>query len=160
MSCSNPLQCENCLKNETAKFQELYQKFSKEKVTHLQALKGILPRRFQFLQECGWKAWIITCSITSHILWSISLSNCCRFVACNNICYTSCEHDNIQSNEVGGISPLMIWTKSRNLIKFLATTKRERIFFFCFESVRGLITVVLGFVFISIGRLSGCCSLF
>lgn len=98
MSFSNPLQCENCLKNETAKFQELYQKFSKEKVTHLQALKGILPHSFQFSQKCGWKAWIITCSITSHIFWSISLSNCSRFVACNNICYTSYEHDNIRSN--------------------------------------------------------------
>lgn len=34
------LQCENCLKNETARFQALYENFSKEKASHLQALKG------------------------------------------------------------------------------------------------------------------------
>lgn len=34
------LQCENCLKNETTKFQEIYEKFCKEKAAHLQALKG------------------------------------------------------------------------------------------------------------------------
>lgn len=34
------LQCENCLKDETAKFQALYEKFTKEKATHLQAMKG------------------------------------------------------------------------------------------------------------------------
>lgn len=34
------LQCENALKNETSKFQSLHEKFSKEKATHLQALKG------------------------------------------------------------------------------------------------------------------------
>ncbi|KAK6264737.1 hypothetical protein SCA6_020171 [Theobroma cacao] len=33
-------ECENCLKNETAKFQEVYEKFCKEKAAHLQALKG------------------------------------------------------------------------------------------------------------------------
>ncbi|KAJ6935511.1 hypothetical protein NC652_010504 [Populus alba x Populus x berolinensis] len=35
-------ECENCLKSETAKFQEIYDKFCKEKATHLQAQKGIL----------------------------------------------------------------------------------------------------------------------
>ncbi|KAF3451174.1 hypothetical protein FNV43_RR07581 [Rhamnella rubrinervis] len=37
-------ECENCLKNETAKFQELYQKFCKEKATHLQALKDTISK--------------------------------------------------------------------------------------------------------------------
>ncbi|XP_062162654.1 uncharacterized protein LOC133869627 [Alnus glutinosa] len=32
-------ECENCLKNENAKFQGLYEKFCKEKASHLQALK-------------------------------------------------------------------------------------------------------------------------
>lgn len=32
-------ECENCLKNETARFQALYENFSKEKASHLQALK-------------------------------------------------------------------------------------------------------------------------
>lgn len=35
------LQCESCLKNETAKFQAAYEKFCKEKSAHIQALKGI-----------------------------------------------------------------------------------------------------------------------
>ncbi|CAA0817920.1 Probable 2-carboxy-D-arabinitol-1-phosphatase [Striga hermonthica] len=34
-------ECENLLKNETAKFQELFERFSKEKSTHLQALKDV-----------------------------------------------------------------------------------------------------------------------
>ncbi|XP_054800242.1 uncharacterized protein LOC129304568 [Prosopis cineraria] len=36
--------CENSLKDETAKFQSLYEKFSKEKATHLQALKDIFSK--------------------------------------------------------------------------------------------------------------------
>lgn len=53
MCCPNlfiayDLQCENCLKDETAKFQVLYQKFCKDKATHLQALKGILPHRYSY----------------------------------------------------------------------------------------------------------------
>jgi hypothetical protein len=36
------LKCENWLKSETAKFQEIYDKFCKEKEAHLQALKGTL----------------------------------------------------------------------------------------------------------------------
>ncbi|KAG2687582.1 hypothetical protein I3843_09G059400 [Carya illinoinensis] len=37
-------ECESCLKNETAKFQSLYEKFFKEKATHLQALKDTISR--------------------------------------------------------------------------------------------------------------------
>ncbi|KAE7995666.1 hypothetical protein FH972_000437 [Carpinus fangiana] len=37
-------ECENCLKNEAAKFQGLYEKFCKEKVSHLQALKDTISR--------------------------------------------------------------------------------------------------------------------
>uniref|UniRef100_A0A3Q7F3X5 DNA ligase 1 n=1 Tax=Solanum lycopersicum TaxID=4081 RepID=A0A3Q7F3X5_SOLLC len=33
-------ECENLLKNETAKFQSIYEKFNKEKATHLQSLRG------------------------------------------------------------------------------------------------------------------------
>ncbi|XP_021900176.1 uncharacterized protein LOC110816329 [Carica papaya] len=33
-------ECENWLKDETAKYKELYEKFCKEKAAHLQALKG------------------------------------------------------------------------------------------------------------------------
>ncbi|XVE88035.1 hypothetical protein DITRI_Ditri19aG0036400 [Diplodiscus trichospermus] len=33
-------ECENCLKDETAKFQQVYENFCKEKDVHLQALKG------------------------------------------------------------------------------------------------------------------------
>ncbi|XP_028788753.1 DNA ligase 1-like [Neltuma alba] len=36
--------CENSLKNETVKFQSLYEKFSKEKAAHLQALKDIFSK--------------------------------------------------------------------------------------------------------------------
>ncbi|KAF7803460.1 DNA ligase 1-like [Senna tora] len=36
--------CENSLKNETSKFQSLYDNFSKEKATHLQALKDIISK--------------------------------------------------------------------------------------------------------------------
>lgn len=35
------MQCENLLKNETVKFQSIYEKFNNEKATHLQALRGI-----------------------------------------------------------------------------------------------------------------------
>ncbi|XP_062096195.1 uncharacterized protein LOC133801978 [Humulus lupulus] len=35
---------ENCLKNETSKFQTLYQQFCKEKATHLQVLKDIISK--------------------------------------------------------------------------------------------------------------------
>ncbi|XP_061979727.1 uncharacterized protein LOC133700199 isoform X1 [Populus nigra] len=37
-------ECENCLKSETAKFQEIYDKFCKEKATHLQAQKDTVSR--------------------------------------------------------------------------------------------------------------------
>ncbi|KAM7500798.1 hypothetical protein LguiA_025212 [Lonicera macranthoides] len=37
-------ECENLLKNETAKFQELYEKFCKEKVAHLQSLKDTISK--------------------------------------------------------------------------------------------------------------------
>ncbi|GLT75624.1 hypothetical protein SLA2020_473310 [Shorea laevis] len=37
-------ECENCLKNEAAKFQEIYEKFCKEKASHLQALKDSISR--------------------------------------------------------------------------------------------------------------------
>lgn len=40
------LKCENCLKSETDKFQEIYDKFCKEKEAHLQALKGTLFTAF------------------------------------------------------------------------------------------------------------------
>ncbi|KAJ8431223.1 hypothetical protein Cgig2_032994 [Carnegiea gigantea] len=35
-------ECENALKEETAKFQAVYERFGKEKVAHLEALKGII----------------------------------------------------------------------------------------------------------------------
>ncbi|KAG2687581.1 hypothetical protein I3843_09G059400 [Carya illinoinensis] len=44
-------ECESCLKNETAKFQSLYEKFFKEKATHLQALKGKRERTMISEQE-------------------------------------------------------------------------------------------------------------
>ncbi|KAF5474402.1 hypothetical protein F2P56_006303 [Juglans regia] len=37
-------ECESCLKNETAKFQSLYEKFFKERASHLQALKDTISR--------------------------------------------------------------------------------------------------------------------
>ncbi|GLU23015.1 hypothetical protein SLE2022_390490 [Rubroshorea leprosula] len=37
-------ECENCLKNEAARFQEIYEKFCKEKSAHLQALQGTISR--------------------------------------------------------------------------------------------------------------------
>ncbi|TXG47383.1 hypothetical protein EZV62_026677 [Acer yangbiense] len=37
-------ECENCLKNETAKFQEVYDKFCKEKGSHLEALKDTISK--------------------------------------------------------------------------------------------------------------------
>ncbi|KAK1557771.1 hypothetical protein Q3G72_031610 [Acer saccharum] len=37
-------ECENCLKNETAKFQEVYDKFCKEKGAHLEALKDTISK--------------------------------------------------------------------------------------------------------------------
>ncbi|KAK8504033.1 hypothetical protein V6N13_092741 [Hibiscus sabdariffa] len=37
-------ECENCLKGETTKFQEVYEKFCKEKAAHLQALKDTISR--------------------------------------------------------------------------------------------------------------------
>ncbi|KAB2007417.1 hypothetical protein ES319_D10G028500v1 [Gossypium barbadense] len=37
-------ECENCLKSETAKFQEVYEKFCKEKTIHLQSLKDTISR--------------------------------------------------------------------------------------------------------------------
>ncbi|OAY26181.1 uncharacterized protein LOC110603381 [Manihot esculenta] len=37
-------ECENCLKNETTKFQEIYEKFCKEKAAHLQALKDTISK--------------------------------------------------------------------------------------------------------------------
>ncbi|KAH8493710.1 hypothetical protein H0E87_020461 [Populus deltoides] len=37
-------ECENCLKSETAKFQEIYDKFCKEKEAHLQALKDTVSK--------------------------------------------------------------------------------------------------------------------
>lgn len=36
------LQCENILKDQTAKFEELHHKFMKDKADHLQGLKGIV----------------------------------------------------------------------------------------------------------------------
>lgn len=44
------MQCENLLKNETVKFQSIYEKFNNEKATHLQALRGIFTNA-NFLQE-------------------------------------------------------------------------------------------------------------
>ncbi|XP_050286939.1 uncharacterized protein LOC126725954 isoform X2 [Quercus robur] len=48
-------ECENSLKNETARFQALYEKFCKEKASHLQALKGKRERSMITEQEkaCG-----------------------------------------------------------------------------------------------------------
>lgn len=46
------VQCENLLKNETAKFQAVYDGFCKEKATHLQALKGTFPVDMVFCQLC------------------------------------------------------------------------------------------------------------
>ncbi|KAL7130038.1 hypothetical protein ABFS83_13G107000 [Erythranthe nasuta] len=37
-------ECENLLKSETARFQEVYEKFSKEKSAHLQALKDVISK--------------------------------------------------------------------------------------------------------------------
>ncbi|XP_011043369.1 PREDICTED: putative golgin subfamily A member 6-like protein 8 [Populus euphratica] len=37
-------ECENCLKSETAKFQEIYDKFCKEKEAHLQSLKDTVSK--------------------------------------------------------------------------------------------------------------------
>ncbi|XP_038895277.1 DNA ligase 1 isoform X1 [Benincasa hispida] len=37
-------ECENCLKDETAKFRALYEKFTKEKATHLQAIKDTISK--------------------------------------------------------------------------------------------------------------------
>ncbi|MCE0481528.1 hypothetical protein HAX54_039338 [Datura stramonium] len=37
-------ECENLLKNETAKFQSIYEKFNNEKTTHLQSLKGTISK--------------------------------------------------------------------------------------------------------------------
>ncbi|XP_060191363.1 uncharacterized protein LOC132621204 isoform X2 [Lycium barbarum] len=37
-------ECENLLKNETAKFQSIYDKFNKEKATHLQSLKDTISK--------------------------------------------------------------------------------------------------------------------
>ncbi|KAL6546611.1 hypothetical protein OROMI_022332 [Orobanche minor] len=37
-------ECENLLKSETAKFQEIFEKFSKEKSAHLQGLKDIIAK--------------------------------------------------------------------------------------------------------------------
>ncbi|KAF9672340.1 hypothetical protein SADUNF_Sadunf11G0031200 [Salix dunnii] len=37
-------ECENCLKSETAKFQEIHDKFCKEKEAHLQALKDTVSK--------------------------------------------------------------------------------------------------------------------
>ncbi|KAK9268112.1 hypothetical protein L1049_010552 [Liquidambar formosana] len=37
-------ECENSLKNEAAKFQALYEKFSKERAAHLQALKDTISK--------------------------------------------------------------------------------------------------------------------
>ncbi|GLT29450.1 hypothetical protein SLA2020_043180 [Shorea laevis] len=37
-------ECEHCLKNEAARFQEIYEKFCKEKSAHLQALQGTISR--------------------------------------------------------------------------------------------------------------------
>lgn len=57
------VQCENLLKNETAKFQAVYDGFCKEKATHLQALKGTFPVDMVFCQLCHLanrsnKSWI------------------------------------------------------------------------------------------------------
>ncbi|XP_004232868.1 meiosis-specific protein ASY3-like [Solanum lycopersicum] len=37
-------ECENLLKNETAKFQSIYEKFNKEKATHLQSLRDTISK--------------------------------------------------------------------------------------------------------------------
>ncbi|KDP20964.1 hypothetical protein JCGZ_21435 [Jatropha curcas] len=37
-------ECENCLKNESTKFKEIYEKFCKEKEAHLQALKDTISK--------------------------------------------------------------------------------------------------------------------
>ncbi|KAK6149911.1 hypothetical protein DH2020_017436 [Rehmannia glutinosa] len=37
-------ECENLLKSETAKFQQVYEKFSKEKSAHLEALKDVISK--------------------------------------------------------------------------------------------------------------------
>ncbi|PIN19738.1 hypothetical protein CDL12_07586 [Handroanthus impetiginosus] len=37
-------ECENALKSEAVKFQEVYEKFSKEKAAHLQALKDVIAK--------------------------------------------------------------------------------------------------------------------
>ncbi|KAL9456079.1 hypothetical protein AB3S75_005324 [Citrus x aurantiifolia] len=37
-------ECESCLKNETAKFQDVYEKFCKERAAHLQVLKDIISK--------------------------------------------------------------------------------------------------------------------
>ncbi|XP_073301472.1 uncharacterized protein [Primulina huaijiensis] len=40
----NSKECENLLKNETAKFQEIFEKFCKEKAMHLQTLKDVISK--------------------------------------------------------------------------------------------------------------------
>ncbi|EOA25909.1 hypothetical protein CARUB_v10019290mg, partial [Capsella rubella] len=42
------LQCENILKDEAAKFEEIHKKFIKDKDDHLQGLKGIISIAFWF----------------------------------------------------------------------------------------------------------------
>ncbi|GAV75730.1 hypothetical protein CFOL_v3_19207 [Cephalotus follicularis] len=37
-------ECENCLKNESIKFQEMYERFCKERAAHLQALKDTISK--------------------------------------------------------------------------------------------------------------------
>ncbi|ESR62572.1 hypothetical protein CICLE_v10017918mg [Citrus x clementina] len=37
-------ECESCLKNETAKFQDVYEKFCKERAAHLQVLKDTISK--------------------------------------------------------------------------------------------------------------------
>lgn len=47
------LKCENCLKSETAKFQEIYDEFCKEKEAHLQALKDFFVYRLSGVHFLG-----------------------------------------------------------------------------------------------------------
>ncbi|KAG6754859.1 hypothetical protein POTOM_040658 [Populus tomentosa] len=58
------LKCENCLKSETDKFQEIYDTFCKDKEAHLQALKGfaLTSTRRVKLENCSWFAFSYTVS--------------------------------------------------------------------------------------------------
>lgn len=74
------LQCENLLKTETAKFQSIYEKFNKEKATHLQSLKGTFsslsfPQQRGLFVACTASGHCVSSLTTSYISWDIMLEN-------------------------------------------------------------------------------------